>query len=88
MTSFVMVSVIQMIYLVSSQPFTKSVNLQVEFLNEGSIFVCAIMVLTIMNPNNSTEQNLFIGWALIYALSINVVGNLAFVAYQTTSSLF
>jgi hypothetical protein len=46
------------------------------------------MVLTISNPNNSTEENLTIGWALIYAVTLNVIGNFAVVGYMTSGDLF
>ena len=68
-----------MSYLVASQPYTKFNNNFIEFVNEASIFVCAILVLTISNPNNTTEDNLYIGWVLIYAVSFNVVVNFAIV---------
>lgn len=77
-----------MVYFVASQPFTKFVNNFIEFANEAFIFGCSILVLTISNPNNSTEENLSIGWALIYAVSLNVMGNFVVVGYMTSGDLF
>lgn len=77
-----------MVYFVASQPFTKFVNNVIEFVNEAFIFVCSILVLTISNPNNSTEENLSIGWVLIYAVSLNVMGNFVVVGYMTSGDLF
>ena len=83
-TSFVATSVFQLIYLVRYQPFKKLVNFFIELFNEFCIVISSILVLTILNPDLSSEARLDLGWNLIYTVSANVSTNLLIVAHQTS----
>ena len=67
---------IQLIYMINVQPFQSQSMNYIETFNEMSIYLANLLVTCFLDPTHNMDFMNYIGWALIFNASLNILVNM------------
>ena len=85
--SFVVCSFLNLVYLFRQWPYITNKDNWVEIGNETAVLMCALVIVDMINPANSSSKRNSLGWFLIYVVGGNVGFNLVLVGQAVFSDI-
>ena len=73
-------SFINILYLLNAWPYTKTVDNAIELFNEACTFSSIWITITLLDPAMTSEARDYNGWVLIYLFGANILINLLLVS--------
>lgn len=80
-------SMINLSYILSTKPLINRSENNVELVNEGTIYLSALLLTNFLNEATPVNLASVLGWILIAIIGLNILFNFGLVAFSTVSLL-
>jgi hypothetical protein len=88
MIAFLVLSWLNLAYLIGHKPFVSTLTNRVELFNEACVYASLLSTTTLTNPAVDLDFRNDIGWILIGIAVLNIVGNIAVVFFVTSTDAY